>query len=104
MTQAWSLTLSLLKIWCFLGYRLLHLSVVYVSFGCLLVFVCSEHLFIHGFCLLMKSGYCLLSMSALTEDDDNDDFCLSNSDSWKKKITGTVNFHFGGQNFHARTP
>ena len=74
MTQARPLILSLLRIWSFRGYLPSHLSLVCVPFGCLLVFVCSEHLFIHGFCLLMKSGYCLLSMSALTDDDDNDGF------------------------------
>ena len=74
MTPARPLILPLLRVWGFRGSLPSRLSFVCVPFGCLLVFVCSEHLFIRGFCLLMKSAYCLLSMSALTDDDDNDAF------------------------------
>lgn len=67
-----------------------------------MAFVCPELLFIHGFCLLMKSKYCLLSASF--------SFCLHwrffslSLQFWflKEKIIGTVQCHLFGQNYQAR--
>lgn len=52
-----------LRMWWFLTHLISLLSLLCISFCCLVAYVCSELLFTPGLCLLMNCEYCLRSMS-----------------------------------------